>query len=46
MMDVERITEIVELNLKHQCQNQVYMIIVMHVYLLKGLYQSQQKKRT
>ena len=32
MMHVECITLIVKLNLKRQCQGQVYVIIVMHIY--------------
>ena len=37
MTQVERITKIVKLNLKLKWENQVYVIIVMHKYLLKGL---------
>ena len=33
----ERITKIIKLDLKLQCQVQVYMIIAMHIYLLKEL---------
>ena len=36
-MHVEGITLIVKLNLKLQFGNQVYMIIVVHIYLLKEL---------
>ena len=35
MVQVERITAIVKLNLKLQCQSQVYVITAMHAYLLK-----------
>ena len=35
--NVEHITPIVKLNLKLQCQGDVYVIIVMHIYLLKEL---------
>ena len=35
MIQTERITQISILNLKLQCQNQVYAIIVMHIYLSK-----------
>ena len=38
MSDVEHITPIANLNLKLQCYYQVYVIIVMHIYLLKELY--------
>ena len=39
MTQVERITKIVKFNLKLKWENQVYVIIVMHKYLLKGLQQ-------
>ena len=35
MTHVERITPIMKLNLKLECQSQVYVIIVIHMYLLK-----------
>ena len=41
-MHVEDISLIVKLNLKLQCKSQIYVIIVMHTYLPKVLYQSQQ----
>ena len=46
MKNVERIALIVKSNLKLQCKGQVYVIIVMHIYLLKGLYQSRHKQET
>ena len=33
----ELITKIINLNLKLQCRGQVYVIIAMHIYLLKEL---------
>ena len=33
MMHVEHITPLVKITLKLQCQSQVYVIIVMHIYL-------------
>ena len=35
-MHVQPITPIVKLNLKLQCQSQVYMIIVQHIYFVSG----------
>ena len=40
MVGVEGITPIINLNLKLRCKSQVYLIIVMHTYLLKTLYHS------
>ena len=45
MTRVERTTLIVKLNSKPQCLSQVYLTIVMHMYLLKALYQSQNKQK-
>ena len=41
----ESITPIVKVNLKFKCWGQVYVIKVMHIYLLKELYQSQNKQK-
>ena len=43
MTYAECITLIAKLNLKLQCLNQVYVIIVMHIYLLNEQYQFQNK---
>ena len=37
MKNMERVTLIVKLNLKLPCSGQVYVVIVMHIYLLKKL---------
>ena len=36
MTHVERITPIAELNLKIQCQNEVYVVIVMRISISRG----------
>ena len=40
MSHKERITKIIKLDLKLQCQGQVYVIIGMHMYLLMHMYMS------
>ena len=45
MTRVERITLIVKFNSKPQGVSQVYLTIVMHIYLLKVLYKLQNKQK-